>query len=537
MQQRDEDEFWIKNRSTMQRIYFNCVLLLFVFLLLPSGSKATTTAGTTTRNVNTADGIVTLGAIPGTNGPDWETDEEFQGFSGAVNWYVTWDDNNLYLGRIGGNNNEGSVIYLHADFPGATFDNRAFDYELLNPDVTPMGGVNFAAYLKNGYDEFRTFNGAWSAAATTLAPSYSTQGNGANMEVTIPWSDMSGGNGRPINVRLVMYQIVPTGIACAQEFVYGESPWGTGAVGDGPSLGVNDGVPISLRQPGGCNTGDSTAWRWWGCYPVIGNISANTWTFSSAHLALDTTVCVGAPALPLVATSTAGPGIWTLLSSLVGAPPTTIQNPSLPSTIVSNLSALGEYMFLFTGNGNVCFATYDTVIFTVNPQPEVVSVVIDSSLCPLISLSAAFAGNPSTVEWSLGNGVQIATPNAVYDYSSWGNGSYPFQLVVQNSCGQDTVNGTVEIHCLVGVGDQTKSNANVFPNPAVGELHVTLEQPQKIISITLVDFLGRRLSHVDLSSSTTSEIVFDLSAIPNGRYLLQVKSEASTHYRLVDVKK
>lgn len=65
----------------MQRIYLNCCLLLFSMLLLPAGSKGTTTAGTTARNVNTADGIVTLGAAPGTNGPDWETDEEFQGFS------------------------------------------------------------------------------------------------------------------------------------------------------------------------------------------------------------------------------------------------------------------------------------------------------------------------------------------------------------------------------------------------------------------------------------------------------------------------
>jgi hypothetical protein len=162
----------------MKKLYF------LLPLLLPLWGWGTTTSGATTRAV-LIDGVVSTGAAPGANGVDWETDEVFQGFQGAVNWYLTWDDNNLYLGRIGGNNAEGSVLYIRADYPGATFATPAFDYDQLLPDVSPMGGVNFAAYLKNSYNEFRTYNGAWSAAtANTLTPQFSTQGNGANMELT-----------------------------------------------------------------------------------------------------------------------------------------------------------------------------------------------------------------------------------------------------------------------------------------------------------------------------------------------------------------
>ena len=160
------------------------------------------------------------------------------------------------------------MIYLRADYNGAIYATQGFNDDLLQPDLTPMGGINFAAYLKDSYHEYRTFNGAWSAAtANTLNPQFSSQVNGHHMEVAIPWSAITAGNGLPSNLRLVLYQVVPPGsLICPQEFVYGESPWGTGNTGDGPNVGVNDGVPVSPSQPGGCDVGDSTAWRWWGCY-------------------------------------------------------------------------------------------------------------------------------------------------------------------------------------------------------------------------------------------------------------------------------
>ncbi len=400
----------------MQRIYLNCCLLLFSMLLLPAGSKGTTTAGTTARNVNTADGIVTLGAAPGTNGPDWETDEEFQGFSGAVNWYVTWDDNNLYLGRIGGNNSEGSVIYLRADYPGATFDNRAFDYDLLNPDVTPMGGVNFAAYLKNGYDEFRTFNGAWSAATTTIAPSFSTQGNGANMEVTIPWSDITGGNGRPTNIRLVLYQVVPAGIACPQEFVYGESPWGTGNVGDGPSVGVNDGVPISARQPGGCDVGDSTATRWWGCYPVIGGVGSNGWAALAPNAGPDDSICQTATAHLLLANTPPGTatGTWSVVSQPLGSPPVTFTDPNNPNAFVQNLQGFGPYVFVWDINYGGCPSLPDTVVITRVPNSSTANTMADTTLTcngDTLTLRGNDPGNGWSIWTTSDPGITLLNPS------------------------------------------------------------------------------------------------------------------------------
>lgn len=365
----------------MLRHYLNLATLFMACMLCTRPAWATTTSGATMRNV-VMDGVVTLGATPGANGSDWETDEEFQGFTGAVNWYVTWDDSNLYLGRIGGNNAEGSVIYLRADYPGATLSPQGFDYDQLAPDVTPMGGVNFAVYLKDSYHEFRTYSSGWSGAVTTLSPLFSTQSTGAHMEVVIPWTAITAGNGRPTNVRLVLYQVVPAGIACPQEFVYGESPWGTGNPGDGPSLGVNDGVPVSLRQPGGCDVGDSTAWRWWGCYPVIGGVGSNGWAALAPNAGPDDSICQTATAYFLQGNTPPGQatGTWSVVGQPPGSPPVTFTAPSNPNTFAQNLTGFGAYTFVWDINYGGCPSLPDTVVVTRVPNSNAAGTMQDTTL-------------------------------------------------------------------------------------------------------------------------------------------------------------
>jgi gliding motility-associated-like protein len=360
--------------------------IALLVLLLPGYIFATSTSGASIRGLN-IDGFVDIGSVPGTNNTLWETDEVFQGFSGFVNWYMTWDDTYLYLGKIGGNNTQGAVIYLRAEYPGSNYTTTGFNYDGLVPEVSPMGGVNFTAYLKDvqggnpQYDEFRTWSGAaWSAPTTTLTPFFSTPANGHNMEVRIPWSAITNGNGKPANIRAVLYQVVPqatAGCTPAAEFVYAESPWGTGNPGDGPSVGVNDGTPTSLVQPGGCAAGTDTARRWWGCYPVIGGVGSNGWQAVQPNAGPDSIICSAANAYildgnqpPIIAL-----GTWTLLSQPAGSPPVTIVNPNAPSTFAQNLTGFGDYTFIWDINYGGCPSLPDTLVISrwADPPPATVS--------------------------------------------------------------------------------------------------------------------------------------------------------------------
>lgn len=372
-------------------------LFALLVLLLPGYIFATSTSGATTRGL-TIDGFVATGSVPGANNTFWETDEVFQGFNAIINWYMTWDDNNLYLGKIGGNNTQGAVIYIRAEYSGSNYTNTGFNYDGLGPEFSPMGGANFAAYLKDSYDEYRTWSGAaWSAPNTSLIPFFSTQVNGDNFEITIPWSAVTNGNGKPSNIRVALYQVEPQATAActpAAEFVYAESPWGTGAPGNGPSVGVNDGTPTSLVQPGGCNVGSDTARRWWGCYPVIGGVGSNGWMAVQPDAGPDSTICSSANAYILQGNQPpiAALGTWSLISQPTGSPPVTIVNPSFPSTFTQNLTGFGDYTFVWEINYGGCPSATDTVVISRWSDPPAASVSPNQQL-PCETDSALIFGN------------------------------------------------------------------------------------------------------------------------------------------------
>ena len=210
-----------------------------------------TTTSSTARGLN-IDGNVSDqdDASAGTNGTSWETNEDLSGNSAT--WYISWDNTNLYIGRVGGNNGEPQIIYVQADYSGASYTNTPTSYDNFTPSFSGLSGtagINFAAYLKSDYDEYRTWGGSsWSGANTSLSPQYQTVSLAANLEVTIAWSKITASNGTPDNFRVVFYQ---TNGNSGSIFAYGESPSG---------------------NPDG-STGTPTISNWWGGYAVTSGIS------------------------------------------------------------------------------------------------------------------------------------------------------------------------------------------------------------------------------------------------------------------------
>lgn len=403
---------------------------------------ATTTSGATVRNI-VVDGqigpLLPAGNNSGTG--NWEVDEVFDGFMTIVNWYMTWDDDSLYVGRSGGNNAEGSVIYLQAGYNGASFVNTGFGYDGLQPGLTPMGGINFTAYIRDTYDEYRTWNGAWAAPNLQLEPRFTSPASGDEMEVAIAWNDITGGNGKPDNLRAVLYQVVPSatsGCPGGGPFVYGESPWGTGNLNDGPSVGVNDGIPTSARQPGGCDTGDSTATRWWGCYPVIGGVGANGWNAQQPFAGNDTTICESATAYILQGNTpqAQSQGTWTVVAQPSGSPPVSFGNANAPNTIVQNLSGFGDYVFTWDINYGGCPSLPDTVVITRVPLPPTAAAGPDQDLLCNLDNTTLAGNNPgsATGVWTLVSGSgTITNPNdPASSVTSLAYGPNVFEWVIDN---------------------------------------------------------------------------------------------------------
>src|SRR5258708_13535359 len=85
-------------------------------------------------------------------------------------WYMTWDAPNLYVGITNANLSEGAVIYvapnpLNPPRSGTNANGNltGFNYDGENFSSLPFR-AQFVTYFKDGYREYRTFdgNGNWS---------------------------------------------------------------------------------------------------------------------------------------------------------------------------------------------------------------------------------------------------------------------------------------------------------------------------------------------------------------------------------------
>lgn len=65
---------------------------------------------------------------------------------------------------------------------------------------------------------------------------------------------------------------------------------------------------------------------------------------------------------------------------------------------------------------------------------------------------------------------------------------------------------------------ELNKDISVFPNPSKNEINITVGPHQKIVSVTVVDLLGKIIS---IENETTP---LDISNIPNGTYLLKIQT-------------
>ncbi len=374
-----------------------CILLL-VFFAFPVLCYATSVSPGN-RNVS-IQGVVSPGMTNGANNADWENNEKLSG-AGGIDWYLSWDNNNLFIGRIGGNNNHYSVIYIRSQYSAAAFNLNGLNYDGLSPDCSPIGGVNFSCRFKIGSNEFSNWDGAtWSAPAGGLLPQFSTQGNGDHVEIAIPWGVISDGNGKPGDFRIILYQYDPGSPTCVPPstlpFVYAESPWGDGASNGGPTLGVSDGFPVSAGvMPTGCGSGTQTITRWWGCYPIVGGIGPGTLIRQNADAGPDFGVC-DTVAFNMAAATPFGTGTWEFIAKPAGAPDPVFANSNSPGTIVSNITAYGDYVFTWSVDYASCYADIDTIAITSFKVPDPAVAASDLILDCELDSSMLTANDPGT---------------------------------------------------------------------------------------------------------------------------------------------
>lgn len=171
----------------------------------------------------------------------------------STTWYATWTETHLHIGVTAANVAEGVVLYVDHSPLGPGAGGTSADgslvgnaYDNTRPGALPFR-ADFVAYVKAGYHEHRTANGAggWSAAT---AGALTVQTSGATREIAIPWSTIRPG-GRPSSFAWLGYATSAGG------YVYGNVPAGNpgGNVGQNATFGsyfkVTDATPGTGSKP------------------------------------------------------------------------------------------------------------------------------------------------------------------------------------------------------------------------------------------------------------------------------------------------
>lgn len=127
--------------------------------------------------------------------------------------------------------------------------------------------------------------------------------------------------------------------------------------------------------------------------------------------------------------------------------------------------------------------------------------------------------------WDFGNGSTSTEQHPSYTYEL--PGSYNVTLIVANAfnCNEDTLTRRVEIRQQNIV--IAPSQFQVYPNPAVHDLHVSLPKADAGLTLLMSDAMGRRVSP-KLRSRLPHEAIFDLSELAGGLYIVQLAYEDNT---------
>ncbi len=203
---------------------FGTILSGIVLTLLVTQLSGTTVSGTRALNI---DGTVQgqNGAVNGTNGASWESDEQQATSTAGVDFYLTWDDTNLYIAWVGGNKAQQHILWIDTDPQPTPTDGSGSTATFAYGNVTatlPFTG-NFFVNIQDNYNEYRNhIGGSWSGG-TSGALTVAASGTTDDIEAVIPWNTITSGNGKPSSIYFLSYINDPAG-GNNTGYVYGNAP-------------------------------------------------------------------------------------------------------------------------------------------------------------------------------------------------------------------------------------------------------------------------------------------------------------------------
>jgi len=170
------------------------------------------------------------------------------------------------------------------------------------------------------------------------------------------------------------------------------------------------------------------------------------------------------------------------------------------------------------------------------------AVVEVDSLPPLAGFTPNIVGSQVTYtntsqrarvyDWHMGDGTRYNTVNVTHNYLQ--GGIYNVTLYAHNACGVDSFN--IQVLTAAEALAEALNAMELYPNPSDGVFTLRLNMPSaQAILLTVMDITGKVVAeHTEAVTSGVYHRTFDLSSVPPGVYMLQLKSgDASVHRKLM----
>lgn len=149
-----------------------------------------------------------------------------------------------------------------------------------------------------------------------------------------------------------------------------------------------------------------------------------------------------------------------------------------------------------------------------------------------------FSDNATSYSWTFqsGNPATSTLQNPVVVYPD--NGEYVVTLTTTNTCGTTSVTDTVFVKSPVGINDIFTDGFKLFPNPTNGLLQLQFSTTNnQTIGISLFNTLGQQIWTESTTVDGAFNKAYDLSALADGVYMLQLTTTNGINTQRVIVRK
>jgi len=191
----------------------------------------------------------------------------------------------------------------------------------------------------------------------------------------------------------------------------------------------------------------------------------------------------------------------------------------------------GNYWVIVTNT----FGCSDTDEITIEtyPLPDVALELPATTACLDDDAMTLSGGSPDGGYYTVDGDVSesfdpgdagIGTHTVVYAYTD------------ANGCSSSATQ-SIEVTVCQGIGDEEIQTVfNIYPNPTMDQLHITIDAVHTPDFITIRDITGNRV-FADVNPAHTSEYIYDVSFLPGGNYIVEVSIEKTITRSLLVVSK